>query len=77
VRQHGSTSDMAWDVERLVWYVSQFMTLEGGDVISTGTPSGVGMGLTPPQFLRPGDVCELTVERLGTQRQAFRAATTR
>jgi 2-keto-4-pentenoate hydratase/2-oxohepta-3-ene-1,7-dioic acid hydratase in catechol pathway len=74
VRQHGSTSDMAWGVERLVWYVSQFMTLEGGDVISTGTPAGVGMGLTPTRFLEPGDVCELTIERLGTQRQVFSAA---
>jgi 2-keto-4-pentenoate hydratase/2-oxohepta-3-ene-1,7-dioic acid hydratase in catechol pathway len=72
VRQRGNTSEMAWGVERLVWYVSQFMALEGGDVITTGTPAGVGMGMKPQAFLVPGDVCELAIEGLGRQQQAFR-----
>jgi 2-keto-4-pentenoate hydratase/2-oxohepta-3-ene-1,7-dioic acid hydratase in catechol pathway len=71
-RQTGRTSDMAVGVAGLVHYVSQFMALEGGDVITTGTPAGVGLGLKPPVYLRDGDVCELRVERLGTQRQTFR-----
>jgi 2,4-didehydro-3-deoxy-L-rhamnonate hydrolase len=70
-RQRGNTRDMAWGVERLVWYVSQFMALEGGDILSTGTPAGVGMGRKPPVYLAPGDVCELEVEGLGRQRQVF------
>lgn len=72
VRQQGNTRDMAWGVERLVWYVSQFMALEGGDVITTGTPAGVAMGMKPPAYLGPGDVCELAIDGLGRQRQAFR-----
>ncbi|NJO13647.1 MAG: fumarylacetoacetate hydrolase family protein [Gammaproteobacteria bacterium] len=64
---------MIFDVEYLVHYISQFMTLEAGDVISTGTPPGVGMGLKPPRFLRPGDVVTLGIERLGGQRQNVRA----
>jgi 2,4-didehydro-3-deoxy-L-rhamnonate hydrolase len=71
-RQHGTTGEMAFGVGELVRYVSQFMTLEGGDVISTGTPAGVGLGMKPPVYLKPGDVCELTVEGLGSQRQTFR-----
>jgi 2-keto-4-pentenoate hydratase/2-oxohepta-3-ene-1,7-dioic acid hydratase in catechol pathway len=72
VRQRGSTRDMVWGAVELVHYISQFMSLEGGDVISTGTPAGVGLGLKPPTYLRPGDVCELTVDGLGRQRQEFR-----
>jgi 2,4-diketo-3-deoxy-L-fuconate hydrolase len=72
VRQWGNTREMAWGVERLVWYVSQFMALEGGDVISTGTPAGVAMGMKPPAYLVPGDVCELEIEGLGRQRQFIR-----
>jgi 5-carboxymethyl-2-hydroxymuconate isomerase len=53
----------------LVSYISQFMSLQPGDVISTGTPAGVGMGLEPPQFLDVGDVVELGIQGLGTQRQ--------
>ena len=53
----------------LLSYISQFLTLEAGDVVGTGTPPGVGMGKTPPVFLKPGDVVELSVEHLGTQRQ--------
>lgn len=69
VRQSGNTSRMIFDVPFLVSYVSQFMTLEAGDVISTGTPAGVGLGYKPPVFLRPGDVMTLTIEGLGRQRQ--------
>jgi 2,4-didehydro-3-deoxy-L-rhamnonate hydrolase len=68
-KQRGSTATMIFDVEYLVWYLSQFMVLEPGDVINTGTPPGVGMGRTPAQFLRPGDVMELGIAGLGTQRQ--------
>jgi 2-keto-4-pentenoate hydratase/2-oxohepta-3-ene-1,7-dioic acid hydratase in catechol pathway len=61
---------MIFNVRQLVSYVSQFMTLLPGDVISTGTPAGVGLGMKPsPVFLQPGDVVELGVERLGTSRQ--------
>jgi len=73
VRQLGSTREMAWGALRLVWYVSQFMALEGGDLISTGTPAGVAMGMKPPEYLAPGDVCELEIQGLGRQRQVFRA----
>jgi 2,4-diketo-3-deoxy-L-fuconate hydrolase len=68
-RQHSSTSEMIFDVPFLVSYVSQFMTLLPGDVISTGTPSGVGLGMRPPQYLKAGDVVELGVEQLGESRQ--------
>jgi 2,4-didehydro-3-deoxy-L-rhamnonate hydrolase len=67
--QHGNTNDMIFSVPFLVSYVSQFMTLLPGDVISTGTPSGVGLGFKPPRFLRAGDVCELGIEGLGRSRQ--------
>ncbi len=71
--QDGHTSDMIFGVAFLVSYVSQFMTLLPGDVLSTGTPAGVGLGFKPPRYLRPGDVCELGIEGLGTQRQRARA----
>lgn len=67
--QDGTTRTMVYGVAFLVSYLSQFMTLHPGDVISTGTPPGVGMGRKPPRFLRPGDVVELGVEGLGQQRQ--------
>ncbi len=67
--QDGSTRTMVYGVAHLVSYLSQFMTLHPGDVISTGTPPGVGMGMKPPQFLRAGDVVELGIEGLGAQRQ--------
>jgi 2-keto-4-pentenoate hydratase/2-oxohepta-3-ene-1,7-dioic acid hydratase in catechol pathway len=67
--QQGNTSDMVFGVAHLVSYVSQFMTLLPGDVISTGTPAGVGLGCKPPRFLRPGDVCELGIDGLGSSRQ--------
>jgi 2-keto-4-pentenoate hydratase/2-oxohepta-3-ene-1,7-dioic acid hydratase in catechol pathway len=69
--QDGSSSTMVYGVKYLVSYLSQFMSLHPGDVISTGTPPGVGMGLKPPRFLRDGDVVELGIEGLGAQKQTF------
>ncbi len=69
-RQDGSTRTMVYGVAFVVAYLSQFMTLHPGDVISTGTPPGVGMGMKPPQFLKAGDVVELGIAGLGSQRQA-------
>jgi len=68
-RQNGSTRTMVFGVHFLVGYISQFMTLEPGDVITTGTPPGVGMGMKPPRYLGAGDVMELGIEGLGVQRQ--------
>jgi 2-keto-4-pentenoate hydratase/2-oxohepta-3-ene-1,7-dioic acid hydratase in catechol pathway len=73
-RQQGSTSDMIFPVHEVVRYLSQFMVLEPGDVVNTGTPAGVGLGMKPPSYLRAGDVVELGVEGLGEQRQRFVAA---
>ena len=73
-RQNGSTSDMIFGVHHLVWYVSQFMVLRPGDVINTGTPAGVAMGQPDKPYLRAGDVVELSVDGLGTQRQTMVAA---
>ena len=67
--QNGSTKTMVYGVAHVVSYLSQFMSLHPGDVISTGTPPGVGMGQKPQQYLRPGDVVELGIEGLGRQRQ--------
>ncbi|MGL6210487.1 MAG: fumarylacetoacetate hydrolase family protein [Paracoccaceae bacterium] len=67
--QNGSTRTMVYGVAFLVSYLSQFMTLHPGDVISTGTPPGVGMGMKPPRYLVPGDVVELGIAGLGQQRQ--------
>ncbi|MGZ2382613.1 fumarylacetoacetate hydrolase family protein [Rhizobium leguminosarum bv. trifolii] len=69
--QNGSSKTMVYGVAFLVSYLSQFMSLHPGDVISTGTPPGVGMGLKPPRYLKAGDVVELGIEGLGTQKQAF------
>jgi 2,4-didehydro-3-deoxy-L-rhamnonate hydrolase len=69
LRQNSSTSNMIFDVATLVSYVSQFMTLLPGDVISTGTPAGVGLGMKPPTYLNAGDVVELGIESLGESRQ--------
>jgi 2-keto-4-pentenoate hydratase/2-oxohepta-3-ene-1,7-dioic acid hydratase in catechol pathway len=71
--QNGSTATMVFKVPFLVSYLSQFMTLEPGDLISTGTPPGVGLGQKPPVFLREGDLMELEIEGLGCQRQRVRA----
>ena len=68
-RQDGSTATMVYKVPFLIQYLSQFMSLHPGDVISTGTPPGVGMGMKPPRYLKAGDVVELGIEGLGSQRQ--------
>lgn len=68
-KQRSTTADMVFDVPTVVSYLSRYMTLLPGDVISTGTPSGVGLGFDPPVFLRPGDVVECGIEGLGTQKQ--------
>lgn len=73
VLQDSNTSDLIFGVPYLVSYISQFMTLLPGDIISTGTPAGVGMGLNPPVYLKPGDVVELGIDGLGAQRQIARA----
>ena len=67
--QKGSTASLIFDVPTLVSYVSQFMSLQPGDVISTGTPPGVGLGMKPPVFLKEGDVMELGIDKLGSQKQ--------
>lgn len=71
--QDSNTNDLIFGVPFLISYISQFMTLLPGDVISTGTPAGVGMGLNPPTYLRPGDVVELGIDGLGEQKQVARA----
>lgn len=68
-KQNGTTETMVYGVSFLIHYLSQFMTLHPGDVISTGTPPGVGMGQNPQRYLRPGDVVELGIEGMGVQRQ--------
>ena len=73
-RQKGTTATMVYGVAYLVQYLSQFMTLEPGDIITTGTPPGVGMGAKPPRFLAPGDVIELGISGLGGQKQVVVAA---
>jgi 2-keto-4-pentenoate hydratase/2-oxohepta-3-ene-1,7-dioic acid hydratase in catechol pathway len=72
--QNSSTANMIFSVSDLVSYVSQFMTLTPGDVITTGTPPGVGAGRSPQRFLKPGDQLRLSVEGLGEQRQTVRAS---
>jgi 2,4-didehydro-3-deoxy-L-rhamnonate hydrolase len=67
--QDGNTDDCIFQVPFLISYLSQFMTLLPGDVISTGTPAGVGLGMKPPVYLKHGDIIELGIEGLGTQRQ--------
>jgi 2-keto-4-pentenoate hydratase/2-oxohepta-3-ene-1,7-dioic acid hydratase in catechol pathway len=73
-RQDGNTRDMVFDVAHIVWYLSQYLVLEPGDVINTGTPAGVALGLPDHPYLRPGDVVELSIDGLGTQRQTFEQA---
>ncbi|AAX73646.1 hypothetical protein P053_01938 [Brucella abortus 01-4165] len=71
--QNGSSRTMIYGVRHLVSYLSQFMSLQPGDIISTGTPPGVGMGMKPPRYLKAGDVVELGIEGLGSQKQNVRA----
>jgi 2-keto-4-pentenoate hydratase/2-oxohepta-3-ene-1,7-dioic acid hydratase in catechol pathway len=75
MRQQESTSDLIFKVPKLVSYLSQFMTLLPGDIISTGTPAGVGLGMKPPKYLKPGDVVELGVQGLGSSKQNVIAET--
>ena len=75
LQQNGSTSDMIFNVEHLVWYLSQFMVLRPGDLINTGTPAGVALGRTEPKpYLRAGDVVRLEIDGLGSASQTFAQA---
>ena len=71
--QNSSTDDFIFNVQEVVSYISQFMTLLPGDIISTGTPFGVGLGFDPPKYMKPGDVVELGIEGLGSSKQTARA----
>ncbi len=71
--QNGTTANLIFDVPFVVSYISQFMTLLPGDIISTGTPAGVGLGFNPPVYLKPGDVVELGIEGLGSSMQHAKA----
>ncbi len=71
--QQSSTRDFIFDIPEVISYLSEFMTLLPGDIISTGTPSGVGLGMNPPRYLKAGDVVELGIEGLGTARQEVRS----
>jgi 2-keto-4-pentenoate hydratase/2-oxohepta-3-ene-1,7-dioic acid hydratase in catechol pathway len=71
VRQNGATKNMIFDVPHLVWYLSQYMVLEPGDVINTGTPAGVALGLPDHPYLRAGDTVRLEIDGLGSQTQTF------
>lgn len=70
-RQRGLSDDMVFDIPFLVYYLSQFTVLEPGDLINTGTPAGVGLGMKPPQYLREDDVVDLRISGLGSQRQSI------
>ncbi len=67
--QDGTTANMIFPIREIIAYLSRFMTLKPGDIVITGTPAGVGLGMKPQQFIKPGDIVELGVEGLGTQRQ--------
>jgi 2-keto-4-pentenoate hydratase/2-oxohepta-3-ene-1,7-dioic acid hydratase in catechol pathway len=67
--QHGTTANLIFNIPHLISYVSRFMTLLPGDIISTGTPAGVGLGFNPPVYLKDGDIMELGIDGLGTSRQ--------
>lgn len=71
IMQHGNTRTMVFKPGHIVWYLSQFMQLEAGDLISTGTPPGVGLGMNPPVYLNRGDEVELMIDGLGHQKQLF------
>lgn len=73
LRQDGTTADMVFRIPFLVSYLSRFMSLLPGDVVSTGTPAGVGLGMKPPTYLKEGDVVELGIDGLGSARQRIRA----
>jgi 2,4-didehydro-3-deoxy-L-rhamnonate hydrolase len=67
-RQRGKTANMIFTVRQLVAYVSRFMSLRAGDVLSTGTPAGVAHGMKPPRYLEPGDILEMGITGLGAQK---------
>lgn len=71
--QNGHTSDLVFNIPKLVSYISEFMTLLPGDVVSTGTPFGVGLGFDPPRYLKPGDIVELGIDGLGSAKQHIKA----
>lgn len=73
-RQNGDSKDMIFEVAHLVWYLSQYLVLEPGDVINTGTPAGVALGIPGNPYLRPGQTVELEIDGLGSQRQVFAQA---
>lgn len=73
IKQDGNTSNFIFDIPYLVSYISQFMTLQPGDIISTGTPAGVGLGFNPPQYLSPGDIVELGIDGLGVSSQKVKS----
>ena len=73
MRQQGNTGDMVFGVRQIVSHLSQFMTLHPGDIIFTGTPAGVGDGMSPPQYLKPGDVVRIGIEGIGEQQQTISA----
>lgn len=72
VKQDGSTSDMLFPVDAIIEVLSRGMTIEAGDIVATGTPEGVGIGRTPPEFLVDGDVLETEVQGIGTMRNTMR-----
>lgn len=71
-KQNGNSNTMIFKPDYTIWYLSQLMLLEAGDLISTGTPPGVGLGFDPPEYLSAGDEVELSIEGLGTQRQQYK-----
>jgi 2-keto-4-pentenoate hydratase/2-oxohepta-3-ene-1,7-dioic acid hydratase in catechol pathway len=71
MRQNGNTSDMIFGVRHIIWYLSQFMVLRPGDLINTGTPDGVALGMPGQPYLRAGDVVELEIDGLGRARSTF------
>lgn len=73
LKQDGTTADFIFKIPYLVSYISHYMTLMPGDIISTGTPAGVGLGFDPPQYLKPGDVVELGIDGLGSSKQNMKA----
>jgi len=73
IMQDSNTSDFVFNIQKVVSYISEFMTLLPGDIISTGTPFGVGLGLDPQRYLKPGDVVELGIEGLGSSKQTAKA----
>ena len=74
LRQNGTTADMLFGVNHLVWYISQFLVLRPGDIVNTGTPAGVALGRAGGGYLRPGDTMRLEIDGLGAQLQSLGAA---